>query len=195
MRELVLFISSVRRHWRIILPGSLTVVILGLLSGTGIIHVPGFVYWLIILVTLFWAFFLAWREEYRARQAAEKALLSAPEKSLLIRSRKLSGGLLDLMRRFPNSPAVLSPFSMTWRPLVGTTDFGWDVKEMITWHAECVAFLDSIADVYGVEAALKLPLVRIISEKVFPDFPPSALVCLIYFGDIEDFLLRKVAWA
>ena len=184
------FVFSVMEQWRKLLTGSLVLALFGFVHGLSKFSVPISVYWLIVCVTLFWAFFGAWREERKARRRAESRLLSEREIELFRAVRGLSVGLLDLMRRFPNSPAVLSPFSMTWRPLIGTTDFGWDVKEMMAWHSKCLLFIDSFVEDFGAEAN-KQPLVRVISEKVFPDFPPPAWLCLAWFSEIEDFLLRK----
>lgn len=128
MSDVLGFLWLVKNKWRRILTGSATTAVLGLISGTGKIHVPGFVYWLIICITLFWAFFGVWKDEHITHQKAERLLLGKREVELLKRTRKLLEDMLQLMRKFPNSPAVLNPFSHNWRPLVGATDYGWDVK-------------------------------------------------------------------
>lgn len=55
---------------------------------------------------------------------------------MLKRTIVLHEDLLELLRKFPSSPAVLNPFSMSWRPLVGTIDISADVQQTIEWHKQ-----------------------------------------------------------
>jgi hypothetical protein len=192
VREVICFVLSVKDQWGKILTGSLVLVLLGILGATGDLRVPSFVYWLIICATLFWASFGAWREEHRARQSAEGATPSEEDKQLMNESRKLSSSLLLLMHRFPDSPAVRSPFSIHWRPSIGDTNVEWDIQEMVAWHSECIGFLDKLKKGFGSEATSKLGLIALLSKNVFPDSPPSSTETLMYMGEIEAFLLNKV---
>jgi hypothetical protein len=190
--DLLDFVISLKEQWRKILTGSVPIALIGLGQGAGRFHVAGFIYWIITCATLFWAFFGAWKDGYRARKKAENGLLSEDEKRLLRTLRKLSAELAQLMWEFPDSDAVRSPLSMAWRPLVVTANVEWDKQQLMAWHSECRAFLDSLADLPGSEAAWRLTLVKILSNKAFPGFPPSALECLIHLDEIETLLLERV---
>ena len=52
---------------------------------------------------------------------------------LFRRLRDHAAAYRELMRRFPNSPAVASPFDTTWRPEVGETQIRTDYDKMIGW--------------------------------------------------------------
>lgn len=47
----------------------------------------------------------------------------------------------ELAARFPSSHAVLTPFVNTWKPLVGNTQYGEDVRAMMAWHNSVGKFL------------------------------------------------------
>ena len=192
MREVMGFFLSIKDQWRKVLAGILALVLLRLIEGPENFRVPGFVYWLIFCATFFWAFFGAWTEEYKALQTAEGVILSEDEKQLLNQSRKLSSNLLLLMHRFPGSPAVRSPFGLVWRPSPGDPNVEWEAQQMIAWHKECIEFLDRLRTVFGLEATSKLGLVALLSKGAFPEVPPSSTETLMYWGEIEAFLLNKV---
>jgi hypothetical protein len=190
--EVFCFVLAVKDQWRKILTGSLALVLLDLLGATESLPVPSLVYWLVICATLLWAAFGVWREEHRACQGAKRNLLSPEEKQLANLTRKLSSNLLLLMYRFPDSPAVRSPFGIHWRPSFGDTNTEWDVQEMMAWHKECVEYLGRLKAAFGGEATSKLALVAILSKAVFPESPPSSTEIPMYLGEIEAFLLNKV---
>lgn len=186
------FLISVRDQWREILTGSITLALIGLVGGAGWIKVPGFVYWIVICLTLFWAFFGAWRTEHHARLKAESELLSPAEEAILQRLRRLLESYLGLVLRFPNSEAVCSPFNMTWRPTAGTLDIPSHVEQMIAWHRECVSCLDKLAGVIGQQEASELPLVQAAAFGFGKAGPPSTWEVLIGLFEIEGRLLSKV---
>lgn len=192
MSDVFGFVISVKEQWRKILTGSLIVALLGVFERIWRIHVPWFVYVLIVGFTLLWAVFEAWRDEHRALKKAEGRLLSNGETRLLTNLRKLTSEYVRLMRDFPDSDAVRSPFNVSWRPSIGTTDVGFDKQQMMAWHKECLSFLNSLAGVVGSEAASNLRIVKILSTQASSLFLPAKLECLMYLDEVETLLLKKV---
>lgn len=94
MRELVLFVVGVKQQWGGLLTGSITIVLLGLAEGTRGIHVPTFIYWLVICATLFWAFFGAWRKEYRRAEQLKDLLIREYQFSIRIARGELPTNLV-----------------------------------------------------------------------------------------------------
>jgi hypothetical protein len=66
MKELSAYLYAVKEQWRRLVTGSLTIGLLSLLQqADSRVRVPGFLYWMIVCVTLLWAFFGAWKTEHR----------------------------------------------------------------------------------------------------------------------------------
>lgn len=92
------------------------------------------------------------------------------------------------MRRFPKSPSLENPFGKTWRPLVGDTTFGEDVKEMMSWHKNCENLLNELEPVVGPDHFKRLRIVRMIHD---PTSYMGSLDWLKSLHEIEELLLRK----
>jgi hypothetical protein len=114
-------------------------------------------------------------------------------KQLIRRSRQILDEYIELMRCFPESPAVLSPFSFVWRPLIGTTNPGLDVLRTIDWHKQCVAFLDELSAYLGASIADKLILN---AHKIIAVMRSEAMIsqfdCIAGLREIERVLLIKL---
>jgi hypothetical protein len=108
MADLWKFLLAVKEQWRRLVTGSLAIGLLGLFQETkSSFHVPSYAYWLIICVTLFWAFFGAWRKEYR------KGILGlAFRESLRARCNYLIKEWAELNRLCDNN--LLDPLMQTW---------------------------------------------------------------------------------
>lgn len=74
MRNFCLFVVAVIKQWRGILTGSIALVLVGLAEPIFGVHVPRWVYVVVVCATLFWAFFGAWQREHRARMEETTAL-------------------------------------------------------------------------------------------------------------------------
>lgn len=71
------FIMAVAYHWSSLVTGGLIIGILSIWQGTG--HpVPHSVYWVIAVISLFVAFFKAWRDERSAKEAILSQVQPAP---------------------------------------------------------------------------------------------------------------------
>jgi hypothetical protein len=149
-------------------------------------ELPNWLFWLCSCICLLLACFFAWRVEHRARIHAESLLLSPKEKELLARAYKIHKGLLELMWKWPTSPCVLTPISISWRPLVGTTDISADVQATMAWHKEAIDLIE--------EAQKLFPQVfpEITVATPFPKPGIQASTCLWRFTELEEMLTRKV---
>jgi hypothetical protein len=188
MLEFWQFLLAVKEQWRRVVTGSLVIGLLALAQDTHRLHAPGFVYWILICLTLFWAFFGAWREQYKNHQAATLYILSSEEKHVLHECNSLRDRFLELLRKFPTSPCVVNPFSMAWRPLVGTVDISFDVQQTIEWHTDCLDFLDELRGVTPENTFESFSLVLVARHR---QLPAPSLECLRGLAEIQDSLLKK----
>lgn len=69
--------------------------------------------------------YLSLRAAYRRRRSVLLRLFR--------QSRDHAAAYRELMRRFPTSPAVASPWDTTWRPDVGQTQIRTDYDKVIDW--------------------------------------------------------------
>jgi len=187
MSEVWEFLKAVGKRWKAGLTGGALVASLVIIQATGHSVSPWF-YGMIVVVTLFSAFFMVWREESRRRRDVEAGLLSPREKDLLKGCCTLKDQFVELMRRFPKSPSLENPFGKTWRPLVGDTTFGEDVKEMMSWHKNCENLLNELEPVVGPDHFRRLRIVRMIHD---PTSYMGRLDWLKSLHEIEELLLRK----
>lgn len=188
MSEMREFLKAVWKQWKSGLTGGALVALLVVYQATGR-SVSAWFYAVIVVVTVFHAFFLTWRYEYRGRKDAEARLLSSGDRQLLETCRNLSSRFMELMRRFPSSPAIADPFGKTWRPLVGTTNFGEDVREVLRWHGDCQAFLGELEKGLDSKNFGDLMIVQMIRN---PMSYLGALDWLKSLYEIPWLLLRKV---
>jgi len=72
------FIWSVARHWGALVSGGVIIGLIGILQGIGC-HIPPAVYWVIAIVAIFVACYMAWNEE---RIQKEKAIAELGELKL-----------------------------------------------------------------------------------------------------------------
>src|SRR5579863_8385158 len=114
MKELYLFLVTVKEQWRRILTGSLALTLLGVVQGMGKLRVPGYVYWVVFCFTLFWSFFGAWRNERDARALAESTRPSHEEIKEVKSTFALAERLMQMMHDWPQSVAVTNPFTVGW---------------------------------------------------------------------------------
>src|SRR6266849_2095776 len=190
MRELYLFFVAVKEQWRRILTGSFTLALLGLIQGIGKMSVPGYVYWTVFCLTLFWGVFGAWKKERDARRKAEGTQLSSEQAKHAKATFELSERLMQMMHDWPKSGAVTNPLTVGWRPLVGQTDIPMDQQRVMEWRRDCEALLVEIKKVAGSIEDLKN--IKLFGVLDHPDFHISSLECLGCLSDLQKLLLRKV---
>jgi hypothetical protein len=65
MVELRLFLLAVKEQWRQLLTGSLLIGLLWFADRVLPFHIPTWIFWIILCLTLFWAFFELWRRTHR----------------------------------------------------------------------------------------------------------------------------------
>src|SRR6266853_2525824 len=112
MGELRAYLYSVKEKWRRLVTGSLTTALLGLLQQADPrVRVPGFVYWVIVCVTLFWAFFGAWKTEHR-RVETLQPLAQALIGSLKVRRDQLIKEWAELNQLCSND--LQEPLNPSW---------------------------------------------------------------------------------
>ena len=85
---------------------------------------------------------LIWNRQARRLNSALTTLRAQEEWLTLIH------GYLDLMRRFADSEAVMNPFITTWRPSIGQTYYGEDVREVMAWSKKALNLVSRV-DVFG----------------------------------------------
>ena len=95
MSESRLFLVAVKQEWSRVLTGSITVALIGLLYGTGKIPIPPFVFWLLIIASLLWAFFRAWRAEHRRAEKFSELLIKEYQSLVRTLRGQLPTNLVD----------------------------------------------------------------------------------------------------
>jgi hypothetical protein len=189
MRDLYLFVLSVKEQWRRILTGSLVLAVIGLVQGIGKIRIPSGAYWVILLVTLFWSVFGVWKTERDAKAKTASRTLSLEETQKITQTFVLAERLMQMMYNWPTSPAVANPFTIGWRPLVGQTDIPVDQQQVMEWRRDCEAHLTAIAKGDWTPEMQEIKLFGVLSQK---DFHIVSLACLSDFAEIEKRLLERV---
>jgi hypothetical protein len=175
------FVKAVGKEMKLFL-GTLGITLLRFWKPVFGRDLPNWIFWAANGLSLLFAFFLAWRKEHRAAIDAKSAHLTREEKVLLIRTHKVHEGLLELMRRFPGSGVVLTPFSITWRPNVGTMNVTDDVRQTIDWYNETNPLIGELQKHMNVFPELT-------SASRFASI--QALEFLRRFDEIEAALVRR----
>jgi hypothetical protein len=149
-------------------------------------ELPNWLFWVSVGTCLLLAFFYAWRDEHRSRKKAESFHLTDAEKELMGLVLEVHEQLLELLWKWPQSPCVLTPFSISWRPLVGTTNIGEDVRATMEWHKRALAVVEKAR-------ALHVDFFREVTEAApFPKPGIQVVDCMGRFLEVEKKLLTRI---
>ena len=180
------FLSAALRNWRYAVGiGALPVLLFA--QRLGRFYVPHWSYWIVLCLTLYGVFFKTWRDEHRCAQTLQERTLTEAESDLLAKTQTTYASFMNLMRRWPNSPAVLNPFGKNWRPLVGETNIGADSEAVMNWRDELDQFLNAVRRTMG-DRAKGLRLLRFADGEE----SPTALNCLASLLDVQEVLVKPL---
>ena len=115
MGNFVSFVVSAVKQWRTIVTGSLVLAVISLIEPIFKVHVPRWVYVMVVCLTLFWAFFRAWESEHCGKIDAETRLAEA-EKRFTDQAPKIMFGLLG--------PVDWSSLDLTGEYVFTLTNYG-----------------------------------------------------------------------